>query len=232
MSEIFETNTPVVVAPSTEPTPVMQAEDPANEVVGFGTFFGTSILFSVPIVGWIASIVMSFAPKRRSLKNYARVMMLWTTLSLIVTVLLFTAATALVNTLVIDPLNQQLGTEFGGVFEVVGMTQDLKQGKYSAAFKYFGSQFPEEMQPLVEELATGEYDELIGMVSRGEYTEAATELEGGAHEKLAQIVGEKQYEKAIEELKEAAEGNKKEWIEKVEQLTNFNPMDLAGQILG
>lgn len=203
-------------------------EESVNDVVGFGTYFGTSVLFAIPVVGWIASIVMSFAPKRRSLKNYSRVMMVWTTLGLILTVALFTVATTLINQFLVQPLNQQLGTDFGGIIEIVQVSQDVKDGKYSTVFQRFGDQFPEDMQPLVQELATGEYDEVIGMINDGDYEAAATELESGEHAKLEQIVGTERYEKAVEELKEAAEGEKQEWIEKVEQLTNFNPLALLG----
>lgn len=220
-NEIMETNTQSLVAESSE-----------NDVVGFGTYFGTSILFSIPVVGWIASIVFSFAPKRRSLKNYARVMMVWTTLGLVTLAAIATVLLTVINHFVVQPLNQQLGTEFSGIIEIVQVSQDLKEGKYSTVFKHFGNQFPEEMQPLVQELATGEYDEFIGMVSDGDYAGAAAELESGEHEKLKEIVGEERYEKAVEELKKATEEDKHEWIEKVEEITNFNPLDFVGRVLG
>ena len=53
------------------------APEPKNETVGFWTYFGLSALFALPVVGLIAAIVFAFAPKNKSLKNYARVMMTW-----------------------------------------------------------------------------------------------------------------------------------------------------------
>ncbi len=50
---------------------------PANDenmapVVSAGKFFGLTLLFSIPVVGFIMLIVMSFAPQNKNIKNYAR----------------------------------------------------------------------------------------------------------------------------------------------------------------
>ena len=41
-------------------------------VTGFWAFFGLIILFGLPVIGFIAAIVFSFAPENRNLKNFAR----------------------------------------------------------------------------------------------------------------------------------------------------------------
>ncbi len=40
--------------------------------VGTGTYFWLNIVMSIPLVGFILSIILTCAPKNRSLKNYAR----------------------------------------------------------------------------------------------------------------------------------------------------------------
>lgn len=42
-----------------------------------GAFFGFGILFSIPVVGFILIMVMSFAPKNKTLKNFARSYLIW-----------------------------------------------------------------------------------------------------------------------------------------------------------
>ena len=46
--------------------------DARNKIVSTPAFLGYMILFGIPIIGFIACIIMSFAPKRKNLKNYAR----------------------------------------------------------------------------------------------------------------------------------------------------------------
>ncbi len=43
-----------------------------TERVGVAVYFGLIVLFSVPIVGLIASAVMSFATKNDNIRNFAR----------------------------------------------------------------------------------------------------------------------------------------------------------------
>ena len=45
--------------------------------LGVGSFFGLNILFNIPFIGFIFSIVMSFAPQNKTLKNFARSYLLW-----------------------------------------------------------------------------------------------------------------------------------------------------------
>jgi len=60
--------------------PVMQmnappAPPPWNSpyaVVGTGTFFWLQILFTLPVIGWIFTIIMSFAPRRHNIRHFAR----------------------------------------------------------------------------------------------------------------------------------------------------------------
>ena len=46
-------------------------------VMGVGAYIGMSILFSLPVIGWIACIVMAFASKNLNRRNFARAMLVF-----------------------------------------------------------------------------------------------------------------------------------------------------------
>lgn len=52
--------------------PVIQGDPAENDVVGVGAYFWLSVLFSVPVVGLLACLLVSFVPRRKSLKNFGR----------------------------------------------------------------------------------------------------------------------------------------------------------------
>ena len=57
-------------------------------------YFGYEILFSLPIVGFICLIIMSFAPSNKNLKNFARSYFCLFILSLVLTIVLVAIALA------------------------------------------------------------------------------------------------------------------------------------------
>ncbi len=57
-------------------------------------YFGYEILFSLPIVGFICLIIMSFAPSNKNLKNFARSYFCLFIISLVLTVVLVAIALA------------------------------------------------------------------------------------------------------------------------------------------
>ena len=58
----------------------------ANKVAGVGTFFGLQLLFSLPIIGWIACIICAFAPENQNVKNYARATLIWLLIAVVLTI--------------------------------------------------------------------------------------------------------------------------------------------------
>ena len=54
-----------------------------NAVVTTGAFFGLNLLFSLPAIGWIICIIMSFAPKNKNIKNFARSKLIWIIIAII-----------------------------------------------------------------------------------------------------------------------------------------------------
>lgn len=82
---------PPVYVQQTVQSPQPQ-QDKATKIVGTATFFWFKLLFAIPVVGFILSIIFSFAPKRKSLKNYARATLIWYLIGIIavaITILVF-----------------------------------------------------------------------------------------------------------------------------------------------
>ncbi|MDR0293889.1 MAG: zinc ribbon domain-containing protein, partial [Oscillospiraceae bacterium] len=44
-------------------------------VIGVGGYIGMIILFMIPVAGWIACLIMSFAARNRNRRNFARAML-------------------------------------------------------------------------------------------------------------------------------------------------------------
>ena len=66
-------------SPPAAPGPVSAFPQPVNTtqgVISVGGYVGTLILFSIPIVGWIACIIMAIVAKNQNRRNLARAMLI------------------------------------------------------------------------------------------------------------------------------------------------------------
>ena len=52
-------------------------------------FFGLILLFSIPLIGFIASIVLAFVPQNKNLKSFARAALIWMLIGMVVSGLIF-----------------------------------------------------------------------------------------------------------------------------------------------
>ncbi len=102
---------PVIPQPAPTPAPV----DKSNKIVKTGTFFGFMLLFAIPVIGFICAIIFSFAPKSKSLKNFARATLIWMIIGLVITaiivILCFVMTTTIINFLqdAIDEYSYEYG---------------------------------------------------------------------------------------------------------------------------
>lgn len=63
---------------------------PEYRPVSIGQFFGYTLLFSVPVVGFIMLLVTAFGSGNSiSLKNYAKSMLIWYVIGIVLTVIMF-----------------------------------------------------------------------------------------------------------------------------------------------
>ena len=107
-----------------QPIYAQPAADPTTKVASTGTYFGLMLLFALPIIGFIACIIMAFAPKNKNIKHFARAMLIWTIIGLVIGGLLVAGLMALSNVLT-DLINQATGGELGELIDQLGGLGDL-----------------------------------------------------------------------------------------------------------
>jgi len=125
------TTEPIHAVPPTgqlyyQPTP---QQDPTSSVIGTGAFFGLELLLNLPIVGFIAAIIISFVPQNNNLKHYARAKLIWNLISLLLTVLLIVGLIAISNAIT-DYLENEFGLEAAeqeNIEELFGQLDDLTE---------------------------------------------------------------------------------------------------------
>ena len=110
------------------------AADPTNKVVGTGAYFGLMLLFAIPIIWQIACIIMAFAPKNKNIKHFARAMLIWTVIAIVLIGILVALLSVLTNTLM-DFIKESTGGEFsnwGDIFsnlgDLEGLTEQFQNG--------------------------------------------------------------------------------------------------------
>lgn len=223
MNTEFENgNLPETNVPVEEPvTPVPQS--PA-ETVGFWTFFGLMALFAIPVVGLIAAIVFLFAPKKKTLKNYAGAVLTWTVLRLIAAATTVLLVLTLFGGMILPALNQQLGTDLNNIFEVIGLVSDLESGNYSKVIAQFRGplleMMGEEYAPLLDELASGNYDKLFHQIEEEEYDALLRDLENGEYKTLTDKLNPEDYKALTDELRSAAKGEHSELFDGLKEYMN------------
>lgn len=101
--------------PAYAPPAVMQDAKPKGGrygVVGTGAFFGLMLLFAIPVIGWIACIVMAFASKNENIKHFARAMLIWLIIAAVLCAAMYFLFAWLGN-LLKDLINEATGGQFG-----------------------------------------------------------------------------------------------------------------------
>ena len=123
--------TPVVHTPTAQTgyqpqqTYTQPAADHTNKVVGTGAYFGLMLLFALPIIGFIACIIMAFAPKNKNIKHFARAQLIWTVIAVVLLGILVAVITLLTNSLM-DYLGQITDGQFSDFGDLFGQLGDLE----------------------------------------------------------------------------------------------------------
>ncbi len=82
-----------------QPPITQAAPDPASKVVGTGAYFGLMFLFSLPIIGILSVIIMSFAAKNKNIKHFAKANLIWAIISFVFFIAAIIGIIALGNSL-------------------------------------------------------------------------------------------------------------------------------------
>ncbi|MBQ8868153.1 MAG: hypothetical protein IJ027_00345 [Oscillospiraceae bacterium] len=188
--------------------------------VGYGTFFGSELLFSLPVIGLISTIVMTAVAKRKSLKNYALAKMTWILTKAALSIISVCLILVIVGNSVVATINSSLGTNFGNIFGLVRTVINVSNGRYSSLISQLGSVVPEELRSFIEELGSGEYDELLEMFDNKEYAALVEELKSEKYPQLVNKLDSDTFNMVVDELEKAANGEILPWMEELDNITN------------
>lgn len=123
-----EPQTVAASAPTPAPASVSEPVKPQKiyPVAGMGTYFGLMALFAIPVIGFIACLILSFAHKNKNVRNFALATLIWMVIGLVVLGLVIWAVSALVQTAMdyisqlTDGKFQELGQLFDELKELAG----------------------------------------------------------------------------------------------------------------
>lgn len=114
--------------------------------VGTGMYFILMLLFALPVVGFVACIISAFASRNKNIRNFARAMLIWLILSVVLLLIL-----ALVGYLIGGTLFEFV--QQAGLGEFGDLTNDFSQ-----MLEGIG-QF-EDFENLAEQLQNGELESI------------------------------------------------------------------------
>lgn len=97
----------------------------ADKVVSTGAYFGLMLLMALPVIGFIACIIMAFAAKNRNIRNFARAILIWTVIALVLAGILTALFALLANTFV-SSFGQAVGEQVGDLGDLSGQLGELE----------------------------------------------------------------------------------------------------------
>ena len=125
---------PVTQSPTTNTAQQVSYQQPSysppvadnqNKVISTGLYIGLMLLFAIPIIGFIACIIMAFAAKNKNIKNYAKATLIWMIIAFVLIGILVAIASVLVGTLT-DYINQITDGQFGDFGDFFSQFNDIK----------------------------------------------------------------------------------------------------------
>ena len=114
-------------APKAKAQPAAQpiyAPVPNTGVVGTGYYFGMMLLFAIPVIGWILCLVTALSNKNQSKKNFAKAMLIWLIIGLILSIAMFFVV-QWVTAVVVDSVNAYAAEMTGGMMGEIGSLDEL-----------------------------------------------------------------------------------------------------------
>lgn len=96
-------------------------------VVGTGTYFGLMFLFAIPVIGWIICIIMAFASKNENKKHFAKAMMIWIIIGIVLSVVGYFVFRWL-GGMITDYINTEFGGQFGDLQDMLEQFKQFENG--------------------------------------------------------------------------------------------------------
>ena len=136
MTQPIMQNTVTQQAPKVQAQPAQPVYAPQNlTAVGTSWYFGMMLLFAVPVIGWILCLVTAFTNKNPSKKNFAKAMIIWLVIGLIISIVLFfliqwaaTMVMEYVNTYAAEMTGGAMGElgDLGELFELMQQMENME----------------------------------------------------------------------------------------------------------
>lgn len=95
-----------------------------DDTVSMWVYFGLILLFSIPFVGFISSIIFAFAPQSKNIKNFARAYLVIIAISLIFAIIIGCIVGALVAN-VVGALGEDFFENIGSLYGQLQQQADL-----------------------------------------------------------------------------------------------------------
>ena len=95
-----------------------------DDTVSMWAYFGLILLFSIPFVGFISSIIFAFVPQSKNIKNFARAYLVIIAISLIFAIIIGCIVGALVAN-VVSALGEGFFENIGSLYEQLQQQADL-----------------------------------------------------------------------------------------------------------
>lgn len=86
-------------------------------IIGTGYFFGMMFLYSIPVVGWLVCIITAFVPKNETKKNFAKAMLIWLIIGLVLSVIGYFIVRG-IGGMITGYINNELGSQFSDLTEI------------------------------------------------------------------------------------------------------------------
>lgn len=175
-----------------EPKPMHQenGEDLSCKPVGVFTYIGLFILFAIPIIGFISAIIFAFAPKSKSLKNYAR--------AVLIRMVVVTLIAGLIISAVISILGNLLEGEIG--FNINDLPK-LSVGEMSTAVALMNSLQNEDMAAVADIAKSGKLDSILEKAEQGEFDDIITSMAGDDARELLNSIKSGELRAELEKFK-------------------------------
>ena len=104
----------------------LPASTTADTIVSTGTYFGLMLLFLLPVVGFVLCLIMTFAPRNRNIKHFARAMFIWMVITIILAAVTVGAVFLFTN-FSMDYINNLTGGQFGDFGEMIDSLDNIKE---------------------------------------------------------------------------------------------------------
>ena len=94
-------------------------------VVSTAYYFLMMLLYSIPAVGWLLCLVIGFAARNESKKNFAKAMLIWIVIGIALTVIGYFVLRWLGSSIVAS-INESTGSSFKNLDDMLRQLQELK----------------------------------------------------------------------------------------------------------